>query len=212
MRLVGAFVALAAAAAFADDVPSAEAIRAARDGVYADPRFHYAPPRPRSFLEDLYEALAAWVRDHPTTTKWVAGLLGLLFVVIVVHIVWTLRMAREPRWTLEDADADLLRSGDPAAFRARAVASAGSGRFEDAVRELYAALLLVLERRGSVVPAPSKALLDYRMEAARDAQGVRTLELFAGVYHPGSFGRRPPDRRRFDELLAAFDRLAGSAA
>ena len=79
------------------------------------------------------------------------------------------------------------------------------------MRDLYTALLFTLDRRGSLRYARHKALLDYRMESARDAASSRTLDLFAGTYHPGSFGRRPPDRAHFDELLAALDALAEPA-
>src|SRR6185295_16440711 len=100
---------------------------------------------------------------------------------------------------------------DAAPFRARALAHAAAGRLDEAVRDLYAALLLTLDRRGAVRFASHKALLDYRMEAARDPEAARVLDLFAGTYHPGSFGRRPPDRARFDELFAALDRVAEGA-
>ena len=49
------------------------------------------------------------------------------------------------------------------------------------------------------------------IDAARDVDAARALDRFAATYHPGSFGRRPPDRAHFDELVAALDRVAGTA-
>jgi len=219
MRRGAALAALtiAAATALAGDAPSADAIRAARGRVLERPEFRYAAPRAKSFIEEMWiafqEGLAGLARAHPTLFVWLFVGLAVALVGLVAHIVWTLRMARAAQWQ-GDAAADLdaaMLHGDPAPFRARAVGHASAGRFDDAVRDLYAALLLTLDRRGALRYAPHKALLDYRMEAARDAEAVRTLDLFAGTYHPGSFGRRPPDRSHFDELLRALDAVTEPA-
>jgi hypothetical protein len=215
--LAAAFVTLAAASAKAGDAPSADAIRRAAHDVLSRPEFHRRPGRQRTLLEQIWgwwsDVVGEFQQRHPLATIVILGVLFLAVVVLVAHIVWTLRAARRASWQeLPDADlAAAMRRGDAAAFRARAVAHADAGRFEAAVRDLYAALLLVLDRQGALHFAPHKALLDYRIEAARDAAATRTLEQFAQTYHPGSFGRRPPDRAHFDELLGALDRVAGRA-
>lgn len=203
-------VLLAAALALAGD-ESAAAIRAARDEVFRRPEFRYGEAARTSFLmewlDEISDAWRRFVAEHPVAAGVVYAAMALVLVVLVAHVLWTLRMARRAAWQ-DDVDVgreDAMRRGDPAPFRARALEHAAAGRFEEAVRDLYAALLLTLDRRGSVRYAPHKALLDYRIEAARDAAVARTLDLFAGTYHPGSFGRRPPDRAHFDELLAALD-------
>jgi hypothetical protein len=191
---------------------SAAAIRAARDAVFQRPEFHYGEPARRSFLADWFEAFAEWqqqlVEEHPVAATVLFVGLAVLLVALIAHIVWTLRMARQAEWQSDEASggASAMRRGDPSPFRARAVEHAAAGRFDEAVRDLYAALLLTLDRRGALRYAPHKALLDYRIETARDPAVARTLDLFAGTYHPGSFGRRPPDRAHFDELLVALDR------
>jgi hypothetical protein len=214
-RAAAAFLLLAAArTAAAGDAPSAAEIRAATKRVFERAEFRYGEPRPKSFVEEawdaLTEALTDFAKQHPTAALWILIGLCVALVGIVAHIVWTLRMARAAQWRTDDAtDLDAaMRRGDPAPFRARALDHAAAGRFDEAVRDLYAALLLTLDRRGALRYASHKALLDYRLEASRDADAARTLDLFAGVYHPGSFGRRPPDRAHFDELLAALDAVA----
>lgn len=204
---------LAAAAASAADPRDAPTIRSARDAVYAMPEFQYEAPEGPSLLEEWFDAfsaaLSAFARDHPTLAKIVIAAMALMLLAIVAHAVWSLRVARQAAW--EDASAgDLdaaIRRGDPAPFRARAIEFARAGRYDEAVRDLYTALVLTLDRRGALRFASSKALLDYRLEAARQPDAAAALDRFAAVYHPGSFGRRPPDRVHFDALLADLDAL-----
>ena len=216
-RTAVAAILAAATTALAGDVPSADAIRAARATVFERAEFRYAAPHRKSFIEEIWSAfqdgLADFAKAHPTLFLWLFVGLAVALVGLVAHILWTLRTARGARWRGDAADGldAAMLHGDPAPFRARAVGHAAAGRFDDAVRDLYAALLLTLDRRGALRYAPHKALLDYRMEAARDADATRTLDLFAGTYHPGSFGRRPPDRSHFDELLRALDAVAEPA-
>jgi hypothetical protein len=216
--LAGTAALLLAAAASAGDAPSADAIRKAAHEVLSRPEFRRGTTKPASLLEELWEWWSSLLGDlhaqHPYLFFAAIGALTLLLIALIIHIAWTLRAARQAAWQgLPDADLEAaIRRGDPAAFRARAVAHADAGRFENAVRDLYAALLLTFDRRGALQYAPHKALLDYRIEAARDAHVVGTLDAFASVYHPGSFGRRPPDRAHFDALLAELDRVAERAA
>ena len=211
----GAALLALAAAAHGGDSPSADSIRAAAKDVLSRPEFRYSGAKSRSLLEELWnwwsDLLSGFVERHPRMAVVTVIALAIALVVVVAHIVWTLRTARRGAWQeLPEADLDAaVRRGDAAAFRTRAVAHADAGRFEEAVRDLYAALLLTLDRRGALHFARHKALLDYRIEAAQDAGVVRTLDAFAGIYHPGSFGRRPPDRAHFDALLREFDRTAG---
>jgi len=220
VRRLAASVALlfvAARTARAEGAPSADAIRAAKNSVMSRPEFDYGPPPSKSFVEELWDEWVQWLgkfkEAYPTLFIVFVSVLSLALVLLLAHIVWTLRLARRAQWN-EDAGPDLddaMRRGDPSPFRAHALEHAAAGRFDEAVRDLYAALLLTLDRRGTVRYAAHKALLDYRIEAARDAAATRTLEQFAQTYHPGSFGRRPPDRAHFDELLGALDRVAGRA-
>jgi hypothetical protein len=217
-RAAALLVALAAATARAGDTPSAQSIRAAAKQVLSRPEFRRAAPKPRSLIEEIWswwsDLVSEFVTNHPRVAIALMIVLACVLLALVAHIIWTLRMARRAEFQeLPEADLEAaIRRGDPAAFRARAVGHAEAGRFEDAVRDLYAALLLTLDRRGALHYAPHKALLDYRIESARDPGVARTLDAFAGVYHPGSFGRRPPDRAHFDALLAELDRGAGATS
>lgn len=214
--LVWTLLLLTARTAAAEGAPSADQIRAARDVVMSRPEFRYGAPPERSFVEELWDEfvdlLAGFKDSYPTIFQCAVWAAAVVLLLLVAHIVWTLRAMRQTEWVEDAAGLDAaMRRGDPAPFRARALEHASGGRFDEAVRDLYAALLLTLDRRGAVRYASHKALLDYRIEAGRDADAARTLDLFAATYHPGSFGRRPPDRAHFDELLAALDRVAEAA-
>lgn len=206
---------LLAGTALAGDAIDPRRVRAARDAVFARPEFRYTTAdegdsllrRALGWWQDLVSGFQA---EHPVL--FVVLLVGaaLLLVLLLAHIAWTWRTARRIRFESEDPH-DLeaaLRRLDPAPFRTRALAEAAAGRLDDAIRDLYTALLLTLDRRGSARYAGHKALLDYRIETAGDTAARTVLDRFAAAYPPGSFGRRPPDASRFRELVAALDALA----
>lgn len=207
----------AAAAARADDLPPVEAIAAARDRVLARPEFRYgAAEEEPSLFERLLrwwqETVTAFQKAYPVLFLVLVAMLALALVAIVAHLLWTWGAARRARYA-EDDPRDLeaaLRRLDPAPFRGRALEHAAAGRLEEAVRELYTALLLTLDRRGSLRYAGHKAFLDYRIESSGDPPARAALDAFADAYPPGSFGRRPPDPARFDGLVATLDALGGA--
>ena len=209
-----------AATAFAADPPTPQAIRAARDEVFKRPEFQYQQTEPggSSLLERL---LGGW-RDfilglkesYPILFTLLMVALALVAAVLIAHLLWTWRVARQARYAPEVDPRDLeaaLRRLDAAPFRALALSHAAAGRWEEAVRDLYTALLLTLDRRGALRYAGHKALLDYRIECAQDAEARAVLDRFADAYPAGSFGRRPPDAARFRDLVAALDAVSWPA-
>ncbi len=202
--------------AFAREGPSKRAILEARDEVFARSEFAAAPEKGKSFIleiaREVMDTIGRFRQEHPIAYIGVMVVLVLALVILVAHIVWTLAVARRASYDDEPELPELdLRRTPPAEFRRRAVALADQGKYEDAARELYVALLLALDARGDVTYARHKALLDYRLEARRsDARAA--LDLFAGGYHPASFGRRTLRQDRFEELLNALDAVAGSDA
>jgi len=204
--------------AFGEDAIDAAAIRAARDAVFGRPEFRYGEvEKGDSLLRRVVgwwqELVSEFQQSHPVL--FLAAMIGagVLLVVLLAHLAWTWRVARRSTYADDDPH-DLeaaLRRLDPAPFRARALEAAAAGHFDDAVRDLYTALLLTLDRRGAVRYAGHKALLDYRIESAGDAAARAALDRFADAYPPGSFGRRPPDPARFRSLVATLDALGAPA-
>lgn len=215
MRRAAALVVLGlAATAWAGELPPLRKLHAASDEILLRPEFVYREPEGPSLLQELIGGFARFVEDfrdqHPALYHLFLGVAVVVLVVLLAHIVWTLRVAgrgtglKEEDLALEDA----VARSDPRPFRDRAVAHADAGRLDDAVRELYLAALLALARRGTLHYARHKAFLDYRIEAASDPVGSRLLSHLGPTYHPGSFGRRPPDRATFDGLLAEVDEVS----
>ena len=202
---------LLAGTAIARDLPDRRLIEEARDEVLARPEFHKVAQGGESAVLSAAAAFVKFVArfadEHPVAFTCVMILLVLTLLLLVAHIVWTIVVSRRARYLPEpELPALDVRRTPPDTFRDRAIRLAEEGRFEEAVRDLYAALILTLDRRGDVTYARHKALLDYRLEArADDARAA--LEAMAGGYHPTSFGRRPLPAERFRALLALLDEV-----
>ncbi len=192
--------------------PDRQAILEARDEVFARSEFELAEESTTGGLLDAFttfrDSVVAFREQQPIAFLVVMIALLLTVIVLVIHMVWTVRIAR--RAAFDDLETDLSGGGldrtPPEAFRSRALDHAAAGRLDEAVRDLWAALLVALDRRGFVRWARHKALLDYRLEA-RDPLARKALERFARSYHPTSFGRRPLPQARFDDLLATLDEV-----
>ncbi|MCE9637981.1 MAG: hypothetical protein K8T90_19955 [Planctomycetes bacterium] len=217
--VAGAAVSFAAASAAFADPPDAARIRAARAAVFSRPEFRYTEP---TKSDSLLDRILGWWSDvvqefqstHPVLFLVLLAGAGVLLVVILAHLAWTWRTARNAKFAVDDPG-DLeaaLRRLDPAPFRQRALDEAAVGQYDEAVRDLYTALLLTLDRRGAIRYAGHKAFLDYRIESSGDARASAALGQFADAYPPGSFGRRPPDPSRFEALVRTLDALTTSTA
>ena len=208
-----ALVLLAGAPAAARDVPDRRLILEARDEVFARPEFAARAQEGESVVMAVMRAVADYLirfrDDHPVVYAIVLVFLVFTLVVLVAHIAWTLVVARRAKYLPEPELPHFdVRRTPPDDFRSRAIRLAGEGRYDDAVRDLYTALVLTLDDRGDLRYARHKALLDYRMEVRADDARV-ALDRFAGSYHPTSFGRRPLPEDRFADLLARLDEVRG---
>ena len=214
MRRVGAaLLLLVSTTAWARDLPTHDVILRARDEVFARPEFHSRSQDGESVVLTVVRSVASYVirfRDeHPIAFAVIVAMLLFTLLILVAHIVWTIVVSRRASYVDDLALPELdLRRAAPEEFRERAVRLAGEGRFEDAVRDLYTALLLTLDRRGDLGYARHKALLDYRHEV-REPDARAALDDFALGYHPTSFGRRSLPEARFRDLLARLDEVRG---
>lgn len=84
----------------------------------------------------------------------------------------------------------------------RARRAAADGRWRDAARALYQALLLHLAERGAVRYDPSKTPGDYRREVRGDAEASRALNSFLRLWEPIVFGGRAIDGSAYERLRA----------
>lgn len=199
--------------ALADDPLARDVVERARDSVLARAEFRYSDPdEPKSslvqFLIDAQQWLQRMQEQHPIAFWSVFALMALLALALLAHVIWTFRASGRRRRVAPELDLEAaMRHADPAPFRRRAVECAERGELDEAVRALYTALILRLDRLGHLRFARHKAVLDYRLEIADAPTARDTFEQFCSIYHPGSFGRRPPTRLQFDALLMAYDRM-----
>jgi hypothetical protein len=140
--------------------------------------------------------IPGWAR--PLLTGALIVVLGL----IVAHLVYSLRgLMREQRSRPDRPERKLLRL-DPRAVRARAEDAVRSGDYDEAVRLLYLAVLLRLDRIGLLTHDPARTNwenLDAFTRAdvpARDAMRQLTLAVDACVYGGRSASEQTWERTR----------------
>lgn len=147
-----------------------ERVRAVVDDVLADPAYRRPSPslfeRGREWLTDrLGELVDALVQGGTGSLVAWAIVLAALAVVGVVAVRVGRGLAPAAWQPVEDA-IELLRRG-AAEWRAEAVGHEAAGRFRDAVRCRYGALLADLAARGMIEERPGRTAGEYQAEAAR---------------------------------------------
>jgi hypothetical protein len=188
----------------------AEEVRSTAREVLARPEFR--PPsrtlleRARDWLVDQVEGMVDAIvqGERAGALAWavlVAGVVALLFLV--------LRFARgvTPD-AVRGASSALDRRRPPEDWRAEAEANAAAGRWRDAVRCRYRALVAELGARGLVEEVPGRTSGEYRAEIAVNAPGVspdfsEASELFETAWYGRTPTRGDDDRR----IRALTDRV-----
>lgn len=153
-------------------------------------------------LADLQRAMADLASRSPMLFALLLTALGLVAVLLLGHVVWTIRRSLRPVDEHRPAQPIRRSPGEAAA------ALAERGRFLDAARLLQLAVLEHLARRHlvAVTPAESNAALAGRLEAAPlpDDLGDRTVTLLRALEY-----RWFRDRVEDEALYAAWLRLHG---
>jgi len=171
-----------------------DSMRAVLDSVFAGPGYAWAArAHPLALVREWWEHLADWLAaariGHPGLFS--ALLLGLtaILVAIVVHAAYvfqqTLRAAG--RRELATIPSGTLSRRDAAWYLRAADQAAGAGRYRDALRLAFDALVVRLDAMGLVRWAPAKTARDYTREARltpreRDRLGQVVGVLYQHVY------------------------------
>jgi len=153
--------------------------------------------------------LPGWARPLLT------GALTVLLVLIITHLVVSLRSLLTERKTERDRPARAVRRQDPRSVLAQAEDAFGRGDHDAAVRLLYVAVLLRLDRIGLLAHDPARTNwenLDALKTAdvpSRDAMRQLTREVDACVY-----GGRPASARTWERSRGWAEQLwrAGEAS
>jgi hypothetical protein len=168
------------------------------------------------WIADLLESAAEAASSLPAWLFWlIVGWLVLALAAVLVHMLWTLYQlistggaASSAAWGRGRAAEILgIRDLDYESVLAQGHVLAERGRFADAVRYLYVAAILGLERQGAVHVAPAKTNRDYLREL-HSAVALRPLfQRMTERYELIAYGGAPADRASCAEMLANLEAL-----
>ncbi len=193
-----------------DDVPvriPRVPAREAAERELSDPRYHQYDPNPlqRALnwlwqrVDDLFGAAAGATPDG-----WV-GLLVIALVVLLLIIALRLRLGALRRTPTTGAALFTDRPRTAAEHRTAAEAHAARSDWTPAVQERMRAIVLALEERALLTPAPGRTADEAATEAGRvfpaHADRLRTA---AGTFDAVTYGRRPATAEEY-AMLSALD-------
>jgi len=149
-----------------------DSLRAVLDSVFAEPAYAWVDePQPLAFVRDWWGRLADWITAtrslHALLFQLLVFALAAVLVAILVHAGYvfqqTIKAAagRESKTMLQSAQV----RRDAAWYLAAADQAAAAGRYGDALRLAFEALILRLDAMGSVRWGPGKTARDYSREA-----------------------------------------------
>jgi len=149
-----------------------DSLRAVLDSVFSAPAYRWVEePRPLATLRSWWGRLADWVSSvrslHPVLFQLLALVLAAILVAILVHAGYvfqqTVRAAarRDPKTALPSSP----RRRDATWYLAAADQAAAAGRYRDALRLAFEALVLRLDAMDLLRWGPGKTARDYSREA-----------------------------------------------
>jgi uncharacterized protein DUF4129 len=169
---------------------SDDSVRAVLDSVFAGPAYAWAPgPHPLVTLRQWWDRFADWLAQtqvgHPQLFYALLLALSAILVAILVHAGYVFQQTLRAASRLEtSAGAHGIGSRRDAAWYLRAAdQAAGAGRYRDALRLAFDALVVRLDAMGTLRWAPGKTARDYTREARlAPAERDRLLGLVGVLY------------------------------
>jgi len=149
-----------------------DSLRAVLDSVFSAPAYDWVEePRPLATVRNWWISLADWIASvrtlHPVLFQLLMLTLAAILVAILVHAGYvfqqTVRAAarRDPKTAL----LSFQHRRDATWYLASADQAAAAGRYRDALRLAFEALVLRLDAMGSLRWGPGKTARDYSREA-----------------------------------------------
>jgi Domain of unknown function (DUF4129) len=187
-----------------------DSLHAVLDSVFAAPAYAWASDtHPLVAVRDWWQRLADWLANartlHPLLFQWL--LLGLVavLVVIVVHAAYvfqqTLRRAARREGSVA---ASLPVSRRDVGWYLRAADEAASaGRYREALRLAFDALVVRLDAIGSIRWAPGKTAREYTREAQLVAGERDRLRQLVGILYRHVYSGAPCGPSEFAVLRDA---------
>ncbi len=165
-------------------------LRAVLDSVFTAPAYHWSKhPDPWQWVRDWLYRIVDWLlalrTEHPASFKLVLAAAGIVFVAILVHagcILWRTigRATGADASTHETAQAD---ARDAEWHFRQADAAAAAGRYREALRLVFAGVVLRLDALGTVHRTAGKTPAEYAREARLAGEDrARLGELVSALY------------------------------
>jgi hypothetical protein len=206
--------------------------RAQLDRILARPEYRLDKEREsaiKRFLYSLLETISRFLRRLGSTpvgepelpnTGLLSGFRILLVIIVFVasaigaiYIIERLRRKRQRkevkdvREVLGEELAGDVTSGD---LLATAAGLAKQGDYRTAIRRVYIALLLDLERRGKLPLHPSKTNRDY-LNALRSERNIYpTFSMMTGAFEVIWYGQRRATKEDFNGFVSRYEETKGS--
>jgi hypothetical protein len=192
----------------------ADAVRRRAEELLNAPPYVDGPPGPvRRALTLLGDRVAAWLASafanatFASLLPWILVVIGAIIVIVVV--VRLTRGASLDRSVAQVPRVDRQRTA--ADWSGDADAAEADGRWRDAVRYRYLAVVTALHDQGHVEELPGRTVRELDREVA-----AQVPELAAAVARAGErfeevvYGGRPAERGDLDAVRAALDAVTGA--
>jgi Domain of unknown function (DUF4129) len=202
------------------------------DRILARPEYHLDKEREsavKKFLKSLWEEIVRFLISlDPTPMRGTElpsnGLLSgfrILLVIIVlvasvvgaIHLTKRLRRKRqqeEVKDVREVLGEEIARDVTSADLLAIAAGLAKQGDYRTAIRRVYIALLLDLERRGKLPLHPSKTNRDYLNALRSERKIYPTFSMMTGAFEVIWYGQRGATEEDFNGFVSRYQETTGS--
>ena len=185
-------------------------MRAVLDSVFAGPAYAWVTrPHPLLLLREWWQHFADWLAatrtGHPALFEAVLLGLSVILVAIVVHAGYVFQQTLRAAGRLETgaARSGIVSRRDAAWYLRAADQAAAAGRYREALRLAFDALVVRLDAMGSVHWGPGKTARDYTREARLAPRERDRLRELVGLLYRHVYSGAPCGPAEFAALRDA---------
>jgi hypothetical protein len=210
------------------DLAGDEAVRQDVDRILSRPEFVELEGEEGRDVDALVRQLLEWLIERsqqqnmdldpafalPMPPAWIFIAIGALLLLAVVVYLFVTRGSKstekKARAGPEEGEVDDPRERAPEAHLDDAAILAGQGRFREALRSLYLATLVALDRRRLITFDPSRTNWHYLRQLPRDARRLE-FSRFTRLFDHKWYGEEPTTEEDYRECRALADRIVAAS-
>jgi hypothetical protein len=210
------------------DYAEDEAVRADVHRILSRPEFVELEGDDGKDVDALLRQLLEWLIEQgqqqnaeleppfslPMPPAWIFIAIGAVLLLSVVGYLFVTRGGKrekkKARAGPEASEVDDPRERAPEAHLDDAAVLAGQGRFRDALRSLYLATLVALDRRRLITFDPSRTNWHYLRQLPRDARRL-DFSRFTRLFDHKWYGEEPTTEEDYRECRALADRIVAAS-